>query len=74
MIVLALPNIRSLGIGSSLVVQWLRLHISNAGGMGSILGRGTYHGARPKREKNIYMGIQNLFQVTLISSEALSVF
>ena len=74
MIVLALPNIRSLGIGTSLVVKWLRLHISNAGGMGSILGQGTYHGAWPKHEKNIYMGIQNLFQVTLISSESLSVF
>ena len=27
--------------GTSLVVQWLRLHISNAWGMGSIPGQGT---------------------------------
>ena len=27
--------------GTSLVVQWLRLHASNAGGMGSIPGWGT---------------------------------
>ena len=27
--------------GTSLVVQWLRLHTSSAGGMGSIPGRGT---------------------------------
>ena len=27
--------------GTSLVVQWLRLHVSNAGDMGSILGQGT---------------------------------
>ena len=25
----------------SLVVQWLRLHIPNAGGLGSVLGQGT---------------------------------
>ena len=28
-------------MGTSLVVQWLRLHASNAGGTGSILGRGN---------------------------------
>ena len=29
---------------TSLVVQWLRLHTPKAGGLGSILGRGTrYH-------------------------------
>ena len=27
--------------GTSLEVQWLRLHASNAGGAGSIFGRGT---------------------------------
>ena len=27
--------------GASLVVQWLRLHIPNAGGLGSIPGQGT---------------------------------
>ena len=28
-------------LGNSLVVQWLGLHVSTAGGMGSILGHGT---------------------------------
>ena len=28
-------------VGTSLVVQWLRLHAPNAGGLGSIPGRGT---------------------------------
>ena len=28
-------------LGTSLAVQWLRLHASNAGGMGSIPGLGT---------------------------------
>ena len=28
-------------MGTSLVVQWLRLHASNARGTGSILGQGT---------------------------------
>ena len=28
-------------LGTSLVVQWLRLHIPNAGGPGSIPGQGT---------------------------------
>ena len=28
-------------MGTSLVVQWLRLHVPTAGGMGSILGQGT---------------------------------
>ena len=28
-------------IGTSLVVQWLRLHAPNAGGLGSIPGQGT---------------------------------
>ena len=27
--------------GTSLVVQWLRLHVRNAGGLGLIPGRGT---------------------------------
>ena len=27
--------------GTSLAVQWLRLHLSNAGGVGSIPGRGA---------------------------------
>ena len=39
--------------GVSLVVQWLRLHASNAGGMGSIPGQGTKipHASRPKKKK-----------------------
>ena len=38
--------------GVSLVVQWLRLHASNAGGMGSIPGQGTKipHASRPKKK------------------------
>ena len=35
------------GVGTSLGVQWLRLHTPNAGGLGSIPGRGTrYHMAQ----------------------------
>ena len=29
------------GKGTSLVVQWLRLHTPNVGGLGSITGQGT---------------------------------
>ena len=32
---------KSLWSGTSLVVQWLRLHAPNAGGLGSIPGQGT---------------------------------
>ena len=37
------PDIHFLrnGLGTSLVVQWVRLHAPNAGGPGSIPGRGT---------------------------------
>ena len=35
--------------GTSLVVQWLRLHTPNAGGLGSIPGQGT-------RSQNVYVG------------------
>ena len=28
-------------MGTSLVVQWVRLHVPNAGGLGSIPGQGT---------------------------------
>ena len=40
-------------VGASLVVQWLRLHASTAGGMGSIPGRGTKipHAAWHSHEK-----------------------
>ena len=59
-------------MGTSLVVHWLRLHASNAGGMGSIPGGGTkiphamWHGQKEKKkglnktyyenEKYIYIG------------------
>ena len=33
--------IKKLRNGTSLVVQWLRLHASNSGGSGSIPGQGT---------------------------------
>ena len=36
-----LKKIKILITGTSLVVQWLRLHASTAGGMGSIPGLGT---------------------------------
>ena len=40
-------------MGTSLVVQWLRLHASTAGGTGSIPGGGTKipHATQPKKEK-----------------------
>ena len=34
-------DLKSLGLGTSLVVQWLRLHAPNAESLGSILGWGT---------------------------------
>ena len=35
--------------GTSLVVQWLRLHVPNAGGLGSIPGQGTRtHMSQPR--------------------------
>ena len=36
-----LPHPQSLSLGTSQVVQWLRLHASNAGVTGSIPGQGT---------------------------------
>ena len=41
--------LRREGEGTSLVVQWLRLHTPNAGGLGSIPGQGT-------RSQNVYVG------------------
>ena len=35
------PNLKHRCPGTSLVVQWLRLHASSAGGAGSIPGWGT---------------------------------
>ena len=46
-------------IGTSLAVQWLRLHTSTAGGAGSIPGggtkipRATRHGQKKKRKEGI---------------------
>ena len=42
-------------IGTSLEVQWLILRAPNAGGMGSIPGRGTQipHAAWPKKKKKV---------------------
>ena len=42
-------------LGTSLVVQWLRLHASNAGGTGLIPGQGSKipHGERPKKERGV---------------------
>ena len=34
-------ELKDAGTGTSLVVQWLRLCVSNAGGLGSIPGGGT---------------------------------
>ena len=44
--------------GTSLAVQWLRLHTSTAGGTGSVPGQGTeslhaaWHGQKTKKERN----------------------
>ena len=37
------------------MAQWLRLHTSNAGGMGSVLGKGVkiLHAMQPKRKINL---------------------
>ena len=43
----------SLNLGTTLEVQWLRLHASTAGGAGSIPGQGTKitHAARHSQKK-----------------------
>ena len=48
-------NIRNYVLGASLVVQWLRLCASKAGGMGSIPGGGTKipHDAQHDQRKKI---------------------
>ena len=51
-------------VGTSLVVQWLRVHSSNARGVGSIPGGGTkiLHAAWPKQKKNqLSIGIADIF-------------
>ena len=47
------PVQRSLGWGTSLAVQWLRLCPSNAGGKGSIPGQGTKIPHAVQRGQNI---------------------
>ena len=49
-------NLEKNRYGTSLAVQWLRLHASTAGGTGSIPGWGssTCHTVRPKK-KNIHI-------------------
>ena len=48
-----MPETQNGNKGTSLVVQWLRLHTSTAGDMGSIPGRGTKipHGAQGSQKK-----------------------
>ena len=48
------PSGRGSGWGF-LVVQWLRLHTSNAGGVGSISGQGIKipHATWPKKKSNL---------------------
>ena len=62
-------------IGTSLVVQWLRLHASTAGGAGSIPGWGTkiphalWYGKKKKKvtviiekvNENIYMRVKKIY-------------
>ena len=46
--------VESLGLGTSLAVQWLGIHSSTARGTGSIPGRGsdpTCHALQPKKKK-----------------------
>ena len=56
------PNIRKTKLGTSLIVQWLRLCTSIAGGTGSIPGPGTNiptcHIAQPKNEKKTKLSSQ----------------
>ena len=57
-VLLCLMSKKFITIGMSLVVQWLRLHTPNAGGMGSITGWGTkvlhapWLGQKKKKKKN----------------------
>ena len=53
---------KNYSLGTSLVVQWLRLHASNAGTVGSIPGQGTkipyavWHGQKIKKKKSLSKG------------------
>ena len=50
-------KIKNTGIGTSLVVQWLRLRAPTAGGTGSMPGWGTKvsHVVRPKQNKVLFL-------------------
>ena len=54
-------------MGTSLVVQWLRLHAANAGGTGSIPGGGTkiphaaWCGQKVKKKKKVGRDLENKF-------------
>ena len=53
-------------LGTSLVAQWLRLHTSSAGGMGSISGQRTkipYAGQINKNLKTFYLKILTVLLV-----------
>ena len=52
--------IKEMPFGTSLVVQQLRLHISNAGGAGSIPGQGTKisHAMQLKKKKRLLWDIR----------------
>ena len=54
-------------VGTSLVVQWLRLRASNAGGAGSIPGWGTTvpHAVRLGPPKKIFKKMQYIWTFTL---------
>ena len=55
-------------MGTSLVVQWLRLHSPNAEGKGSIPGQGTRSHMlhlRPRTAKEIYASAKSLSYVCL---------
>ena len=53
-------------LGTSLVVQWLRLRASTAGGTGLIPGWGTKipHAVWPKKKKSLYLVLQNVAPVS----------
>ena len=54
-------SIKTCGIGgTSLVVQWLRLHAANTGGLGSIIGQGTRSHMTKLRIHILQLGVRML--------------